>query len=114
MSVSQLSTDRPNGGIIAAVLAAGLACAVLGVCVVLTEASPAVEDVMNLWEPAGPLTGKTTVPTIVYLLAWPLLHWRLRQRDLDVRRSVQVTLGLVGVGLLGTFPLFYGLFAAGG
>ena len=105
--------ELPNGGIIAALVSAGIACAVLGLSVTLASASTAFEDLMNLYEPAGPLTGKTTVPTVVYLLAWPLLHVRLRHRHVDARRGLILTMALVGLGLLGTFPPFYDLFPHG-
>jgi hypothetical protein len=105
--------DVPNGGVVAALVSAGIACAALGLCVVLAAASPTVNDLMNWYKPAGPLTGKTTVPAVLYLLAWPLLHLRLRHRHVKVRRSLLLTLALVGLGLLGTFPPVYNLFHHG-
>jgi hypothetical protein len=102
-----------NGAIVAALLSAGLACALLGVATVVTEAHEPIKQLMTLSEPVGPLSGKTTVPTLAWLMLWPLLHLRLRTRDLDLRRATQLTLALVALGLLGTFPPFYQHFATG-
>lgn len=41
-----------------------------------------------------------------------MLHRRLRDRDVDVARGLRVTAALVALGLLGTFPPFFELFAA--
>lgn len=101
---------EPNGGAVAALVSAGLGCAVLGVLVVLAEASAPFEGLMTFYAPAGSLTGKTTVPVIVWLMAWGLLHSRLKDCDLDFARGLRLTAVLVGIGLLGTFPPFFGLF----
>jgi hypothetical protein len=102
---------EPNGGIAAALLAAGTACALLGVLVVASEASEGFRELMTIYEPAGPLSGKTTVPSVVWLAAWALLHQRLKKRNVDIRKSIYVTWVLVAMGLLGTFPPFFQLFA---
>jgi hypothetical protein len=96
---------------VAALVSAGLGCAVLGVLVVLAEASARFEALMTFYAPAGSLTGKTTVPVIVWLMVWGLLHLRLKGRDLDFARAFRLTAVLVVIGLLGTFPPFFGLFA---
>ena len=101
--------DR-NGGVAAAFLAAGLACAVLGVSVVIAAASEQVKDLLTLSSGVGPLSGKTVVPTVAYLLAWPALHLWLRGRDVNLRRWFGATALLVGVGFLGTFPPLFELF----
>lgn len=66
---------------------------------------------MTFSNPVGPLSGKTTVPTVAWLVCWPVLHLRLRGRELRLQRGC--TIALVAIGLLGTFPPFYQLFAAG-
>jgi hypothetical protein len=101
---------EPNGGIVAAVVAAGVGCAALGVCTVLSAASSGFADFLTLYAPSGPLTGKATVATLVYLIAWVNLHARLRYRELRLFRAFLLTMALLGVGLVGTFPPFYQLF----
>ncbi|HEV8650017.1 MAG TPA: hypothetical protein VG276_11580 [Actinomycetes bacterium] len=101
---------EPNGGVVAAIVAAGLACAIFGSLVVATAASPAIAKLMTFYWPAGPLTGKSTVTIVAYLVIWPNLHYRLRDRHLDLYKAFLFTLFLVGLGLVGTFPPFYQMF----
>ena len=101
---------EPNGGIVAAVVAAGVGCAALGVCTVAAAAYSSFSDFLTLYAPAGPLTGKATVATLVYLIAWVNLHARLRDRELRTFRAFLLTMALLGIGLIGTFPPVYQLF----
>jgi hypothetical protein len=101
---------EPNGGIVAAVVAAGVGCAALGVVTVAAAAFSSFSDFLTLYDPAGPLTGKATLAVLVYLIAWVNLHARLRDRELHLFRAFLLTLALLGVGLLGTFPPVYHLF----
>lgn len=97
----------PNGGIAAALIAAGLACALIGVVAVLGEASPAAKEFMTVFKPTGQLSGKTTFVSIIWLATWGVLHWGLRGREVNFRRAVRATWALVFLGLLGTFPPIY-------
>jgi hypothetical protein len=101
---------EPNGGIVAAVVAAGVGCAALGVVTVAAVAFPSFSDFLTLYAPAGPLTGKATVAVLIYLIAWVNLHARLRDRELHMFRAFLLTMGLLAVGLIGTFPPVYQLF----
>jgi hypothetical protein len=101
---------EPNGGIVAAVVAAGVGCAALGACTVAAAAYPGFADFLTLYAPSGPLTGKAVVATIIYLIAWLNLHARLRERELSLFRAFLVTMVLLGIGLIGTFPPVYQLF----
>ena len=101
---------EPNGGIVAAVVAAGVGCAALGAVTVASAAWSSFSDFLTLYDPAGPLTGKVTLAMLIYLIAWVNLHARLRDRELHLFRAFLLTLALLGVGLLGTFPPVYHLF----
>lgn len=101
---------EPNGGIVAAVVAAGVGCAALGVVTVAAVAFPSFSDFLTLYAPAGPLTGKATLAVLVYLIAWVNLHARLRDRELHLFRAFLLTMALLVVGLLGTFPPVYQAF----
>jgi hypothetical protein len=101
---------EPNGGIVAAIVAAGVGCAALGVCTVVAAAVRSFADFLTLYAPSGPLTGKATVATLIYLIAWVNLHARLRYRELSLFKGFLVAMALLGVGLIGTFPPFYQLF----
>jgi hypothetical protein len=101
---------EPNGGIVAAVVAAGVGCAALGVVTVAAVAYSSFSDFLTLYDPAGPLTGKATLAVLVYLIAWVNLHARLRDRELHLFRAFLLTMALLVIGLLGTFPPIYHLF----
>jgi hypothetical protein len=101
---------EPNGGIVAAVVAAGFGCAALGVVTVAAAAYSSFSDFLTLYAPAGPLTGKATVATLIYLIAWVNLHARLRDRELHLFRAFLLTMALLMIGLIGTFPPVYQIF----
>lgn len=83
-AASRPQVRQRSGPVVAALLAAGVGCAALGLCVVLAAASLPFETLMDLYAPAGPLTGKTSLATVAYLGSWAVLHRRLRDRDVDV------------------------------
>jgi hypothetical protein len=106
----QANQPEPNGGIVAATVAAGAGCAALGGLTVASAASTEVADLLTLYAPSGPLTGKATVAAIIYVIVWVNLHFRLRDRELSLSRGFLLTMFLLAVGLAGTFPPFYQLF----
>jgi hypothetical protein len=101
---------EPNGGIAAAIIAAGIACAVLGLLVIGASASGLISQWLNFYEPTGPLSGKAIVSVVVYLVVWPNLHFRLRDKQVDLYKAFMITVALVAVGVLGTFPPVYQFF----
>jgi len=101
---------EPNGGIVAAAVAAGAGCAALGVLTVACAASTEFADLLTLYAPSGPLTGKATVAALLYVIVWVNLHFRLRDRELSLSKGFLLTMLLLAVGLVGTFPPVYQLF----
>ena len=53
----QASETEPNGGIVAATVAAGAGCAAVGLLTVGAAASAEFADLLNLYAPTRPLTG---------------------------------------------------------
>ena len=102
--------SEPNGGIVAAVLAAAVASAALGLLVIAVELSASIDAALVFWGPAGSLSGKTTVAALIWILAWPALHFTLAQKQVPMRTVNRLTFSLLGIGLLGTFPPFFTLF----
>jgi hypothetical protein len=100
----------PNGGVAAAIVAGGIGCAVLGLLVVAASASDLVAQWLTFYEATGPLSGKAIVSVVVYLVVWPNLHFRLRDKQVDLYKAFMITILLVAVGVVGTFPPFYQLF----
>ncbi len=103
--------ERPEGPAAAALLAAGIGAAALGVVTTLAEASETVKDWLGFSESVGPLSGKTIVAVVVWLVAWIVLHPLLRRRRLS--NGILIATGiLVLVGVVGTFPVFFEAFAS--
>lgn len=104
-------TERPNGPGVAAILAAGIGVAALGILTTLSEASTSVKDFLNFQNRVGPLSGKTTIAGIVWLFAWALLAPPLWNRNVRFGPVAAVTAALIVIGAVGTFPKFFELFA---
>lgn len=104
-------TDKPEGPIAAAILAAGVGALALGILTTLAETSESVKEFLNLYDPVGPLSGKTIGAVIIWLIAWAILHTIYRTKAVESRKELAASLFLVGLGVLGTFPLFFQAFA---
>ena len=100
-------TPVADGAAMAAVLAAGIGSFAMGAFVLLNElgllTSPA------LYGPAGGVSGRTTFATIVWLLAWAVMHTRWKSRDVTAGSVFTWTLVLVAFGVLATFPTVWQL-----
>ena len=103
--------DRPEDPIATAMLAAGLGAFALGLLTTLAETSESIKEFLNLYDPVGPLSGKTIGAVVVWLIAWAILHVMYRTKDVESRKELAVSLILIGLGVLGTFPIFFQAFA---
>jgi hypothetical protein len=102
--------DKPEGPIAAAIIAGGIGAAALGVFTTLAEASTGVKNWLQWSDAVGPLSGKVLMALLVWLVAWAVLHLALRNKPYETRRALTIALVLIGLGVLGTFPLFYQAF----
>jgi hypothetical protein len=103
------ATDLPNGPGSAAILAAGIGCAALGVLALAGDASPAIGKLLNFYNPSGTLSGVTTVAIVVWLVAWFLLARAWEEQTVNVMRINLISFALLAVGFLLTFPPFMDL-----
>jgi Kef-type K+ transport system membrane component KefB len=101
--------DKPEGPIAAAVIAGGIGAAALGVVTTLAEANEGIRNWLQWSDAVGPLSGKVAVAVAVavWLVAWVILHLALRRRPYETRRALVVSLVLIAVGVVGTFPIFF-------
>lgn len=99
-----------NGPAAAAILASGVGSLALGLFTIMAEANAAIKNALNLYNPVGPLSGKTTVAVVIWLVAWAVFHGLWKNEQVDFAKIFSVTLIMIALGLLGTFPLFYDLF----
>jgi hypothetical protein len=102
--------DKPEGPIAAAIIAGGIGATALGLFTTLAEASTGVKNWLQWSDAVGPLSGKVLMALLVWLVAWAVLHLALRNKPYETRRALTIALVLIGVGVLGTFPLFYQAF----
>ena len=98
------------GEVAAALLAGGAGSLLLGVVVVLSEASSAFSGKLSLYPPTGSLSGKVAITVVGWILLWALLHFRMRNREIPSGIVIRALVILVALGLLGTFPPFFYLF----
>ena len=96
----------------AAFVSSGIGCLVIGLMVTGAEMSEGLKNALNWWNPAGPLTGKTGVGVIAWMVSWVILHTMWKDKDMDFGKVFTVTLIMIALGFLLTFPPIFGLFAA--
>jgi hypothetical protein len=108
--VDEKTIDKPTGPAFAAILAAGLAFAVLGAATTLAEVFDGFGDWLAFSGRVGMLSGETIIAIAAYFLSWAGLAFLWRRSDPPLLPVAVVTAVLVVVGLLGTFPPFFRLF----
>jgi hypothetical protein len=104
------TTPIPDGSAWAALLAAGVGCAAFGLFTDLSEASARASKLLLWYRPSGSLSGVAGCAVIVWVAVWAVLHYRWRGRKLDrVGLVIVLTVLLVVIGIVTTFPPFYEL-----
>jgi hypothetical protein len=103
------SESIPNGPGAAAVLAAGIGSAALGVFALSNDAFPAINRFFTFYGPTGGLSGVTTSAVIVWLVSWIYLGNRWARACVVMARVNVIAFVLLAVGLLLTFPPVMGL-----
>jgi hypothetical protein len=99
----------PNGPGAAAILAAGIGSAVLGILSLAGDASAAIGKSLNFYNPTGTLSGVTTVTIVIWLASWYVLNLRWRTKNVAVAQvNIAAFVGLA-IGLALTFPPFMDL-----
>ena len=104
--------DKPEGPVSAAIIAGGIGALVLGLLTTLAEANETIKGWLELKISVGPLSGKTTFAVVAWLVAWAILHGILKDTRYETRRAFTIAVILVALGVVGTFPMFFQLFAA--
>ena len=96
----------PNGPVAAAFLSCGFGCFLLGVLAVAADGSNPLAAALSFYNPAGPLSGVTTVAIILWLASWVLLALRWKSRHVAFAKVSASAVVLLALGLLLTFPPF--------
>jgi len=104
-----LSSRKPNGAAVAAILSAMIGLLTMGAVNVGTEASAEfsrwVLSVGKLWIPnaqgIGPYSGKETFLLLGWFISWAVLHFTLRKRNINLIAPVIIL--VVGMALATLF-----------
>jgi hypothetical protein len=102
--------DKPDGPAAAAMVAAGVGIFVLGLLTTLAVPWAGLKGFLadfQLRQGVGPLAGKTTLAVLAWAASWGVLHYRWRERDVDLRRFYKIGFILGVLGAIGTFPPFF-------
>jgi len=110
-SKNAVNISLPNGPAAAALLAGGIGAAALGILTTLSEASANIANALRWSVAVGPLSGKVGAAVIIYLVSWAILHYAWRGKNVNFNQVATVTFILLAIGLLGTFPPVFELFA---
>ena len=93
-----------NGPGAAALLAAGIGCAAMGIFALLGDAFAGIGRLFNFYNPTGALSGVSTSAIVVWLVAWYVLARRWGEIDVDMRRVSVAAFALLAIGFAFTFP----------
>jgi hypothetical protein len=106
--------DKPNGPAAAALLAGGLGSAIFGLIVLFSEVNESFGQALNWYNPVGPLSGKSTLGILAFFLSWIVLNSMWKNREVNFNSISTIALILLAIGLIGTFPPVWHIFAGGG
>jgi hypothetical protein len=98
-----------NSLVAKAMLAGGIGCFFIGLMTDLSEGCKAIEGFLTFSKPVGALSGKTIVAIVFWLVSWVILAGKWNGRSVDFNKVYKVTLILVALRILRTFPLFFKL-----
>ena len=102
---TQYEKKRPvSGPAAAAMIAAGIGALVIGILTTGAVIIEGLKGALNFWPPAGSLTGKTIIGVIFWLISWAALNKSWKDEDYDLRKAFLITLVLLALGLILTFP----------
>jgi hypothetical protein len=107
MSMSQKTPGADamtNGPAAAAILSAGMGCAVLGILALAGDASAAIKNMLNFYNPTGALSGVTTIAIVVWLASWFVLGRQWADKTVNLARVNALAFVGLTIGLLLTFP----------
>jgi hypothetical protein len=94
----------PTGPAAAAILSAAAYIFVLGLLTFVAAAAEGAKDWLAFQNRVGPLSGKTTLAGVVWIVVWPGLYLLWRKRDVPLTAVLVLAAALILVGSLFMFP----------
>ena len=108
--MTSMNKTLPTGPAAAAMISGGIGTLAIGLLTTGAVISSGLKDALNFYNPAGPLSGKTSVGVAVWLLSWLALNAIWKGKDYDLPKAFRVTLVLIALGALLTFPPIFEAF----
>jgi len=109
MSMPRTNDEITNGSGGAAILAAGIGCAAMGILAFAGDASDGIGKALNWYNPSGTLSGVTSLAIVVWLASWFALDRLWREKTVAMVKVNVCSFALLAVGFLLTFPPFMDL-----
>ncbi len=104
MATTMAEKEVPFGQGAAALISAGIGTLVIGLLTTGAVISAGLKEFLAWYGPTGPLSGKTSLGVIAWLVSWLILGIAWKDKDLAVSKVLTATLVLIGIGLVLTFP----------
>jgi hypothetical protein len=99
-----VETAVTTGPAAAAMISGAMGTFVIGLLTTGAVIFEGLREALNWWNPAGPLTGKTGVGVIAWLISWALLNTVWKDKEYDLWKAFIITLIFIALGLILTFP----------
>jgi hypothetical protein len=93
-----------NGSAAAAILSAGIGCAILGILALAGDASATIKNLLNFYNPTGALSGVTTIAIVIWLVSWLVLNRQWASKTVSLARVNTIAFVGLAIGLALTFP----------
>ncbi|MBK8030441.1 MAG: hypothetical protein IPK17_13245 [Chloroflexi bacterium] len=110
-SVETTSISVADRAVGAAMIASGVGSLVLGIAIVAAEANAGIKSFLAWNSGVGPLSGKTGVSVIAFIISWVALHFFFQRKAVSLTTSFIITVVLVVLGLLLSYPPVFQAFA---
>jgi len=99
-----------TGPAAAALISSGIGTLVIGLMTTGAVLSEGLKNFLNWSNPVGPLSGKTGLGILAWLISWGVMHSMWKDKDSNLEKAFMATLILIGLGLLLTFPPIFEAF----
>jgi hypothetical protein len=109
MSTFEEVDQLPNGPGGAAILAAGIGCAAMGILAFAGDAWDGIGKALNIYNPVGTLSGVTALAIIIWVVAWIVLGRMWAHTTVPMGKINLAAFALLLIGFLLTFPPFMDL-----
>jgi hypothetical protein len=101
-----------TGRAAAALIASGIGTLFIGLMTTGAEASAGLKEFLTWSKPVGPLSGKVGLSLIVWLISWVVIHQLFKDKESNLAKAFTITLILIALGVVFTFPPIFEAFAA--